>query len=287
MNDIAKKRNPVLLTALIAGGLVVVAAAVILIVLLTGANPLTGPWHSETLNQLLRFHDDQTVVIHTQNGVSEGSYVFDAKNGTGMITKGGQSLAFTLSGDTLLLYDGGAESEFVRGDMKIVPAFAEATPSASPAATPPESPSASPAVTPTATPTEAPPTTPPSTPKPPASPSPTSTITLAPPAVSAPTPTPSGVVVSQVPQPSSVLSLVLAVPVVGTWSRTDKPGEKLEFRDDGTVRHTIPPVTFGGEYEYDKTAREGTLYIAEREIKFKVSVDKKLTLEDGKVFERE
>jgi hypothetical protein len=53
------------------------------------------------------------------------------------------------------------------------------------------------------------------------------------------------------------------------------------------VRHTIPPVTFGGEYEYDKTAREGTLYIAEREIKFKVSVDKKLTLEDGKVFERE
>jgi hypothetical protein len=74
---------------------------------------------------------------------------------------------------------------------------------------------------------------------------------------------------------------------VGTWSRTDKPGEKLEFRDDGTVRHTIPPVTFGGEYEYDKTAREGTLYIAEREKKFKVSVDKKLTLEDGKVFERE
>ena len=89
-------------------------------------------------------------------------------------------------------------------------------------------------------------------------------------------------------QPSSFPTPVLVGSVVGTWSRADKPGEKLEFRDDGTVRHTIPPsVIFGGEYEYDKTTREGTLYIAEREIKFKVSVKMKLTLEDGTVFERE
>jgi len=284
MNDIAKKRSPVLLIALIAGGVIIVAAAVVLIVLLTGGSPLTGPWHNETLNQLLRFHDDQTVVIHTQSGVSEGSYVFDAKNGTGIITKDGQSLTFMLSGDTLLVYDGGAENEFFRGDMEIVPAFAEATPSATPAATPPESPSVPPAMTPTAAPPTEPPAEPSSTPKPPASPSPTSTITLAPPAVSAPTPTPSGIVVSQGPlQPSSVPSLVLTVSVVGTWNRVGNPGEKLEFRDDGTVRHTIPPSSvFGGEYEYDEMAREGTLYIAEREIKFNVTSANKLTLEDGR-----
>ncbi|NLT96909.1 MAG: hypothetical protein GXW96_01920 [Christensenellaceae bacterium] len=292
MNDIAKKRSPVLLAALIAGGLAVIAAAVILVVLLTGTISLTGPWHSETLDQLLRFHDDRTVVIHTQSGVSEGSYVFDAKTGTGIITKDGQSLAFTLSGDTLLVYDGGAENAFVRGDMEIVPAFAEATPSATPdvtpAATPPESPSAAPSEAPAATPTAAPSTAPPSIPKPPASPNPTSTITLAPPAVSTPTPTPSGVVVSQMPMPSSVPSLVLTVSVAGTWSRVNNPGEKLEFRDDGTVRHTIPPSSvFGGEYEYDNTAREGTLYIAEREIKFKITGTNKLTLEDGTVFERQ
>jgi hypothetical protein len=263
--------------ALIAGGLVLVAAAVILIVLFTGANPLIGPWHSEALNQLLRFHDDETVVIHTQSGVHEGSYLFDAKSGKGVITKDGQSLAFTLSGETLLLSDGGTESEFVRGDMEIVAAFADATPSATPSEAPSEAPSA----------------TPPASPELSTAPSPTSAATPKPPASSTPkptaTPTTSGVVISQIPvQPSSSPSIVITISVVGTWSRADNSGEQLEFREDGTVRHTVPPSNiFGGEYEYDNTAREGKLYIAEREIKFKVNSSKKLTLEDGTVFERD
>jgi len=93
-------------------------------------------------------------------------------------------------------------------------------------------------------------------------------------------------VVSQLPvQPSSVPSLILNVSVVGTWNRIGSTGEKLEFRNDGTVKHIFPSTTAAGEYEYDKTSGEGTLYIAGREIQFTVTVNK-LKLEDGALFQR-
>lgn len=279
-NDLPKKNKSILLPILIAGGVVLIAAAVLLIVLLTGGSSIAGPWHSEALMQQLRFHDDDTVVIHTQYGVHEGSYVFDAKSGKGIITVDGKTLAFTASGDHLLLTDNGVEGEFVRGEMEIEAVFAEATPSVTPSA------SATPSSTATPAPTDSQAPQPTGTAAPTASATvaPTATPTTAPSASASPTPTFSNPAASLIPNPGGP---GLSISIVGVWVRADNPGEKLEFNDDNTVSHTIPPSSlFGGEYTYDKTKREGVLYIQGREISFTVS-GSKLTLDDGTVFKRE
>lgn len=114
-NEATKKSKTGLIIGVIAVVIVLAAAAAFLL-LNRGISP-EGAWHSEETKQMLRFHEDGTVVIHTQNGDDEASYVFDKESGKGQISLNGISIEFTVSKDELVLKSGGVENVFERGEL--------------------------------------------------------------------------------------------------------------------------------------------------------------------------
>lgn len=248
---------------------------------------LEGPWHNEEFGQLLRFHDDGTVVVRTPYGDSEATWLYDKDKNQGVITLNGEAIGFTLDGDTLTLTWGDTQTTFVAGDMEVVPAIAEATPvsTPSPAATPTAS------AAPTATPV------PTATPKPSATASASSgssspSFSLGPfPSLSfAPIATPKPNI-SLIPQVSGII-----IPgdilgnlwdsVTGTWVYTKDDSYSLVFDGNGGVTIMSGGMGVGCNYTYDKTTHTGMITIMFEKYDFSVSGDI-LTLEDGSTYQRQ
>ena len=270
-----KGKKPGLVAGLIAGGILLIAAAVVLFLLFTGVASVSGPWHSDLSNQMLRFHDDGTVVVRTAQGDSEATYVFDKGKGEGVISIGGVAVSFTVAGDRLTLNSIGSGAEFVRGDMEIVPAMAQATPTLTPIPTltpmPTLTPTSTPAFEPTVAPTLAP-SVPTKTPKPsPASTPAPSLVPVQPPALT----------LKPGLDPEDLLPLLDSVE--GEWYGY---GLTLTFYDDNTYTIYFGTMLFeSGDYSYEAVSKEGQLIESGGTVKFTVSGDM-LTLETGGTFIR-
>ena len=127
----------------VAIGVVFLALVTLIVLLLRDTNPAEGVWHNEELQQVLRFHDDGTVVIRSSYGDFEADYLLDKGGKHGVITLNGTAIPFALEGDSLILTSGGEETTFQPGNMEI----ALLTPS--PVATAAETASAVPEASPT------------------------------------------------------------------------------------------------------------------------------------------
>jgi hypothetical protein len=269
----------------------VLACSLILCLTLSGcAKAVTpaGPWHNDELGQLLRFHDDGTVVIRTPYGDSEATWIFDKDGKQGVITLKGEAIGFVLDGDSLLLTWGEVQTTFVSGDMEVVAAIAEATPISTPTPAVSLEPSATPAPTATPTPTE--------TPAPTATPSASSSapkwsfgafpdLSFVP--IATPTP-----LLSVNPHLSSGLYIPgdilgsLTGSIVGKWYYTGDDDFVLTFLDDDEFTLTYKGTGITGTYIYNKSARTGTLVTSGQALDFEVNGDL-LTLTSGETFKRE
>jgi len=279
----AKKPRTYLIAALVAVG----AIAVITLVLLLGnGRSLTGPWHNEGLGQLLRFREDETVVIRTPHGDFEAAYVFDQEDGRGVIIFNEEAISFTIEGEELLLTWSGVQTAFVRGEMEVA-AIAEATPgvTASTATTPPleVTPEAS---TSASLPSTAIPTTP--------SAAPTTAPSVAPSASPTPTALPSSLGPLFTPLPQITVKPVipgdiignLTIPIVGDWIHTDNPEFIFTFYDNGGYVVSVSGSERSGDYTYDKATGKGELeWINGTRHGFTVSGNT-LRIEDGPTFKR-
>lgn len=271
-----------LIVGLITAGVVLIAAAVVLVLVLGGGSSLSGPWHNEDLCQLLRFHEDETVVIRTPYGDFEAVYVFDKGSGKGVITLNGEAINFSLEGDSLLLSWGDVETAFVRGDMEVLPVIAEATPAATPAPettatlaakpTPTPTPTATPA--PTATPTAVPTATPVDESAPSWSFGVFPSISLGP-IATLPPGTSFGVII-----PGDIFGGVVGNSIVGDWYYTQDDAYVLTFDSEGGCALSNAGFGIAGSYTYNKITAVGEIDIMGSPIPFSVSGDT-LTWEDG------
>lgn len=277
----AKKPRTYLITALVAVG--VVAVAITLVLLLRNGRSLTGPWHNEELGQLLRFHEDETVVIRTPHGDFEAAYVFDQEDGIGVIIFNEEAIGFTIEGEELLLTWSGVQTAFVRGEMEVVAAIAEATleVTASAAIAPPLEATPEASITaplPSAAPTTAPSAVPTTVPS--ASPTPT------------PLPSSLGPFFTPLPQisvkpviPGDIIGN-LSIPIVGVWINPDDSEYTLTFDDNGKYVLTTSGSDMSGDYTYDKATGKGDLdWLLGMRFGFTVSGNT-LTLQDGSTYER-
>ncbi|MEA4971422.1 MAG: DUF5640 domain-containing protein [Candidatus Pelethousia sp.] len=288
-----KRPRTYLIAALVAVG--VIAVTITLVLLLGNGRSLTGPWHNEGLGQLLRFHEDETVVIRTPHGDFEAAYVFDQEDGRGVIIFNEEAISFTIEGEELLLTWSGVQTTFVRGEMEVVAAIAEATPAVTAPTTitpslevTPEAstsvplPSASPTATSSAAPTTAP------------SAAPTTAPSAVPSASPTPTPLPSslGPFFTPLPQisakpviPGDIIGN-LSIPIVGVWINPDDSEYTLTFDDNGKYVLTTSGSDMSGDYTYDKATGKGDLdWLLGMRFGFTVSGNT-LTLQDGSTYER-
>jgi len=294
-SDSSKKMRPGLLAGLISGGAVLIAATVFLVILFTRTASIIGPWHNESMNQQLLFHDDGTVVIQTKYGDYAAEYVVDSKTGKGVMSLNGKSIVFLFADDSILLTDEGSGSIFVRGVVEIsaassasgttsgtlsiststVPsvspvitsaAAATPTPAASAAASPSATTSApvstkTPSKAPTPTPTDAPETTS-------AAPE---TTTAAPETTSASLATikPGLFIIGNDP----VFSIV-GTPVLGLWRSTYNSASTINFFDNNTYTQYLDssPI-LEGTYTYDPISCKGSMDMAGYTYAFTVSGD--------------
>ncbi|OQB21739.1 MAG: hypothetical protein BWY11_02157 [Firmicutes bacterium ADurb.Bin182] len=286
INEPAPKKKTGLIIGLTVGGLVL-TAVVVLFFFLNKTNPVIGPWHSEELNSQIRFHEDNTVVIRTAYGDTEAEYIFDGKDGKGVITVNGSSVKFALKDDVMIVTDTFGTNEFVRGEHEIITALTESPPQITPEETPAASPSSPPAAeTPAAPPaTEGPKDTPSPTP----APEPTPTQEAATPA---PSSSPGFIKPGDyeiIPMsPPFIPGVVLGKSVLGVWISNDDNSIYMEFFDDGTY-------VFGKDgnpirestYTYDKSTGEGVIIaILGIPISFKVEGNT-LTLSGGDAYTRQ
>lgn len=280
-SDSSKKMRPGLLAGLISGGAVLIAVTVFLVILFTRTASIIGPWHNESMNQQLLFHDDGTVVIQTKYGDYAAEYVVDSKTGKGVMSLNGKSIVFLFADDSILLTDEGSDSIFVRGVVEISAASSASgttsgtlsiststVPSVSPvitsaaAATP--TPAASAAASPSAT-TSAPVST--KTP----SKAPTPTPTAAPETTSASLATikPGLFIIGNDP----VFSIV-GTPVLGLWRSTYNSASTINFFDNNTYTQYLDssPI-LEGTYTYDPISCKGSMDMAGYTYAFTVSGD--------------
>ncbi len=281
----AKKPRTYLIAALVAVG--VVAVVITLVLLLGNGRSLTGPWHNEELRQLLRFREDETVVIRMPHGDFEAAYVFNQEDGRGVIIFNEEAISFTIEGEELLLTWSGVQAAFVRGEMEVVAAIAEATPgvTAPTVITPPLE--ATPEASSTAPLPSAPPTVTPSA-------APTTAPSAAPSASPTPTPLPSslGPFFTPLPQisakpviPGDIIGN-LSIPIVGVWINPDDSEYTLTFDDNGQYVLSTSGSDMSGDYTYDKATGKGDLdWLLGMRFGFTVSGNT-LTLQDGSTYER-
>ena len=282
----------------VAIGVVFLALVTLIVLLLRGSNPAQGVWHNEQLQQVLRFHDDGTVVIRSPYGDFEADYLLDKGGKRGVITLNGTAIPFALEGDSLILSSGGEETRFLPGNMEI----ALLTPS--PAASAAETASAVPTDTPasTAAPTA---TLPPAVT---ATPTPTPTPTHAPTPTAAPTATAtSGITFGPLPSfplgpfitlsPSvikpdlsglikgDIIGKIVTQKVVGTWLYTGDNDYVLTFGNTGDYTVSYHGMGLAGTYTFSTLTGEGELHYGSDTIPFTVSGDT-LTWDDGTTFTR-
>jgi len=200
----------------------------------------------------------------------------------------GKSIEFTFEDDRLLLTSEGVDSEFVRGEMKIV--IAETTPaetsSTSPAS---ETTSAEQTAALTATPTTSPAVTaaPTTEPAPTSDPSLQSTPTKAPIqiptnmpdpiATASPTPTTESIIIDPdlfIGLHSNPIFQLVSTPVTGTWESTTTANFLIVFYTDNTYSFYIDYVKYPGEtYTYDPITCKGELASYGKSLPFTVSGD--------------
>ncbi len=242
-------------------GLAVVIAAGLLLALTLascGAAGITGAWHSEELNQALRFHDDGTVVIRTGTGDYEASYIFDTAKNKGVITLKGTALEFTVNGDEMKIKNNGEENVFLKGDMEVAAATAAMT--EAPSATADEAPTEAPAEAPTDTASEAP----------------------ASPLVIDPD------LLPHVTVRPGIIGSLIGESVVGEWIQ-DNHRHKLIFNSDGTLeyQHLSPPFnTEAGNYGFDTATGEGMAEMGPGGDEYGFTVDGDVMIFDGNTFSR-
>ena len=270
----ARSVKKAVLVAVLLAGVPIIAAAIIVIILISVGASVSGPWHNEEMNQVLRFHEDGTVIVHTPEGISEATYVFETNKGQGVISLNGAAIAFSVQKDSLTLTGAESFSQFVRGDMDIVAAMANATPAATPTET------QAPAVTPTSAPSHTPGTTP--TPAATPTDAPEATSTAAPASPSPHLSVPPALTLKPGIDPEDLPPLFDSVE--GDWYGY---GLTLTFYDDNTYE-----INFGsllnesGDYTYEAVTKEGKLIQSGGTVKFTVSGDT-LTLETGGAFVRQ
>ena len=279
----------------VAIGVVFLALVTLIVLLLRGTNPAQGVWHNEELQQVLRFHDDGTVVIRSPYGDFEATYLLDKDGKRGVITLNGTAIPFVLEDDNLVLTSDGEETRFLPGNMEIVPL----TPA--PAPTTAETASSVPVDTPSApTPTLAPAVT--------AAPSPTPTPTTAPTPTAPPTATATSAVTFG-PLPSfslgpfltlapsvinphlsglikgDILGKIVTQKVVGTWLYTGDNDYVLTFANTGDFTIAYHGLGLAGTYTFAPLTGEGEMQYSSNTIPFTVSGDS-LTWDDGTTFVR-
>ena len=282
----------------VAIGVVLLALVTLIVLLLRGSNPAQGVWHNAELQEVLRFHDDGTVVIRSSYGDFEADYLLDKGGKRGVITLNGTAIPFALEGDSLILTSGGEETRFLPGNMEI----AVLTPS--PAASAAEIASAEPVDTPSTpgapTPTLAPAVT--------AAPTPTPTPTPAPTPTAAPTATAtSGVTFGPFPSfslgpfitlsPSvikpdlsglikgDIIGKIVTQKVVGSWLYTGDNDYVLAFASTGDYTVAYHGMGLAGTYTFSTLTGEGEMHYSSDTIPFTVSGDT-LTWDDGTEFIR-
>lgn len=253
VNKPSRGKKTALIVTLCAVFVLLLSALAVL--LLGGVASVEGPWHSEELQQALRFHDDGTVVVRTPAGDFEGNYVYDNKAAQGIITLKGEAISFAVVKDVLTLTWGGVTSTFGQGDMDI----ALVTPSPTPAPTPSPTPDGSVPADATATPEVA------SSATPSAAPSVTPAFSFIPiPLISGLLPlttsTPTLVLPSfSVVIPGDIFSNITS-PVVGTWACRNDPTYKLEFLNDGSfVMYCETEASMTGTYAYNADTASGSI----------------------------
>lgn len=257
--------------------LVLTAVIVLLFVFLPHAEELNGAWHSEQLNQMLRFHDDGTVVVRTSSGDYEADYLLDRTGKRGVITLNGAAISFAVDGDNLLLTNNGLESYFIRGDMEIVPAMSAmsvASPTPSPVQT----------ATPATDLPEAEHTPEPMSP-------PESEDTPEPEDATDSDPNWDAIrgAADKVLKPNNdIIGDLVASAIIGEW-RTDNTGIliKLKFESTGNFTRVFLMHQSSGTYTYNSTSGNGELLYSDgTSATFSVSEDT-LTMNDGTVFRRD
>lgn len=214
-----------------------------------------GVWHNEELNQLLRFHEDGTVVVRTSLKDTEATWLYDKDGNQGVITLDGQAIAFTLSGDTLTLTWNDVQTAFVSGDMEIVSSSAQVSSSASSTS----------GVT--------------VTPAPTVTPSPSSSyssslslgdfsdlpfipITI-PTLAHTPTPGPSATSsasISRIVIPGNIFGDLIN-PLMGTWYYTEDDSTILIFDGDGVYTVYQGTSGYADNYTYDSSTGKGMMEV--------------------------
>ncbi len=235
---------------------------------------LSGAWHNEDLQQVLRFHDDGTVVIRTAEGDFEAKYIFDGKTGQGMVSLDDQALTLQLAGDDLVLSDKGVESTFVRGEMDIQVAAASPSQEQSQAPSPTPEPSATVSAEASPSPSNAPPT-----------PKPSASISVSKPSIKP--------IASKLPKISGLISgdiiNKLVGSIVGSWVWQDDSDVVLTLKSDKSfvLKMAGQPTQATGTYKYNATTKTGQLDSdpPASDMSFTVDGDT-MTWHDGKVFKR-
>jgi len=283
----------------VAIGVVFLALVTLIVLLLRGTNPAQGVWHNEQLQEVLRFHDDGTVVIHSPYGDFEADYLLDKGGKRGVITLNGTAIPFALDGNTLVLTSGQEETRFLPGNMEIeLLTPSPAVSAAETASAVPEDTSSPPAAP---TPTLAPAVT--------AAPTPTPTPTPAPTPTAAPTATAtSGVTFGPFPSfslgpfitlsPSvikpdlsgfikgDIIGKIVMQKVVGNWLYTGDNDYVLTFGSTGDYTVSYHGMGLAGTYTFSTLTGEGEMHYGSDTIPFTVSGDT-LTWDDGTEFTRE
>jgi hypothetical protein len=243
-----------------------------------------GSWHNEELSQLLRFHEDGTVVIRTTGGDTEATYIYDKDGKQGVITLNGQSIGFTLDGGSLTLKLGDIQTVFVPGDMEIAAASPEATPASTPT---PEAATSAPAATPTATPA------PTATPEASSAFGPSISLghfpdfSFMPLATDTPTVSAGSASSLHVVIPGNILGN-LANPLSGEWYYTEDNSYVLTFDGNGEFTFAQGSSGISGAYTYDSSTHSGVLtlnFYNISDVSFSVDGDT-LTWETGETFVR-
>lgn len=257
---------------LIAGSILIGAAiitAALLLLFLPAKTELTGAWHNEELNQLLRFHDDGTVVVRTSAGDYEADFLLDKGGDRGIITLNGTAISFSLSDDSLLLTSNGLETYFSRGEMNVVQATATPTATVPDVSIQNDTATAAPTITPT----------------------PVATVTPEPDEEEPVTEDPG---IPPYIQPDvfvtpavDILDALIHSGVVGTWVNTENSSYTLEFESDGSFSATVLRRTFTGTYTFDSATGAGDMTYSDGSVLHFEMSDDTLTREDGKVFSRD
>ena len=281
----------------VAIGVVLLALVTLIVLLLRGSNPAQGVWHNEELQEVLRFHDDGTVVIRSPYGDFEADYLLDNGGKRGVITLNGTAIPFALDGDALILTSNGAEeTRFLPGNMEI--ALLTPSPAASSAETASAGPADTPAVPGTPTPTLAPAVTTAPTPTPTPAPTPTAAptatatsgvtfgpfpsfslgpfITLSPSVIK---PNLSGLI------KGDIIGKIVTQKVVGNWLYTGDNDYVLTFASTGDYTVSYHGMGLAGTYTFSTLTGDGELHYGSDTIPFTVSGDT-LTWDDGTAFTR-